>query len=516
MVQKKWVYLLTMFFWIPLFVILALNTVNSFFRSGYFELDQYVEIVKWKWDNPVVMIVGTGVWLLLLWFVVYHKSVDQKRLLRVVLWIAGGISLFSILAFRSIAKCDSEFVSNAAIQFLENNYEAFAQGQYLYMYPFQIGLTALLELIYRVFGVQNYIVFQLLNLVCILSIVKVLSQITEELFGEEVCRIEITLSAGLLPLFLLSTFVYGDYIGLFFGVHGIAALICFLKKERWQELLYASLWFAGGVTVKNNINVLVIAAVIALILYAVMNRKYWVLVWAIGLPIVAQLGLEIVKGIYQWRMGEPIPHGIPKIAWIAMSMQETIEDGSASGWYNGYNWNVYAVHDYDVEMTVAACKASLLERLQYFISNPKAAVWFFFDKFSSQWNEPTFMSIQTNEWYSRNCEPQSSLAVSLLYYGGRSILTEVMNVYHFLIMLGAAIGLWLQRKDWKLEKAYFFLNIFGGILFHMLWEAKARYVLCYFVLMLPIAASGYCSLMNRGLVWLNGQKSKKESGASAG
>lgn len=489
--EKKLVYVLTMLFWLPLTLVIGFNVINSFLRTGYFELDQYVEIVKWKWDNPLFMIMGTIVWLMVLFWVVYYKKSAAEKLLKVALWVAGIISTLAILLFRSIAKCDSEFVSNAAIQFLENNYEAFSQGEYLYMYPFQIGLTALLEGIYRIFGVQNYIVFQMINGICILSIVKTLGTISKELFDEEVYRLELILSMGLLPLFLLSTFVYGDYIGLFFGVHGIAAVIRFLRKENWKDILRASLWFMAGVTVKNNINVFVIAAVIALVLYAIKNRKYWTILWGIGLALIAQTGLEAVKLVYEWRMGQKIPSGIPKIAWIAMSMQETIDDGSAAGWYNGYNWNVFASNGYDAEAATAACKLSLMDRLQYFVHHPRYTLFFFFDKFSSQWNEPTFMSIQTNEWYSRNCEPQSDLAISLLYGMGRAILTEVMNVYHFLIMLGTAIGLWIQRKDWKLEKAYFILNIFGGVLFHMLWEAKARYVLCYFVLMLPVAAAGF-------------------------
>lgn len=34
------------------------------------------------------------------------------------------------------------------------------------------------------------------------------------------------------------------------------------------------------------------------------------------------------------------------------------------------------------------------------------------------------------------------------------------------------------------------LNIFGGFLFHMLWEAQARYILGYFILLLPLTAYG--------------------------
>ena len=46
--RQKIIYVLTMFFWIPLWLIVTLNSLNSFLRTGYFELGQDVEIVKWK------------------------------------------------------------------------------------------------------------------------------------------------------------------------------------------------------------------------------------------------------------------------------------------------------------------------------------------------------------------------------------------------------------------------------------------------------------------------------------
>ena len=162
--RQKTIYVLTMFFWMPLWLIVTLNSLNSFLRTGYFELGQDVEIVKWKWDNPLWLLLGVIVWMGLIYWLACRKKVATRQLQKLAIGIAGGSSLLAILLFRSIAKCDSEFVSNAAIQFLQNNYEAFAVGEYLYRYPFQIGVTALLELIYGIFGVQNYIVFELINL----------------------------------------------------------------------------------------------------------------------------------------------------------------------------------------------------------------------------------------------------------------------------------------------------------------------------------------------------------------
>lgn len=48
-----------------------------------------------------------------------------------------------------------------------------------------------------------------------------------------------------------------------------------------------------------------------------------------------------------------------------------------------------------------------------------------------------------------------------------------------------------------MEGAYFVMNIFGGFLFHMLWEAKARYILGYFVLLLPLAAFGLNEILKK-------------------
>ena len=45
------------------------------------------------------------------------------------------------------------------------------------------------------------------------------------------------------------------------------------------------------------------------------------------------------------------------------------------------------------------------------------------------------------------------------------------------------------------------ITIFGGFLFHMLWEAKGRYILPYFVMMLPMAAVGLSMLAVRVKAW---------------
>lgn len=492
MKEVKLVKILTYIYWLPFSAVVLFNTINSLFRTTYFDLYQYTEIAKYKWDHPIFILILFMIALFLFHFVL-NRDLNITRIKRVLLVWVLGVSLGSVLLFRCIAKCDSGFLNEIAIQFLQNNYQAFTAGGYLYMYPFQLGFTAIMELIYRVFGVENFIVFELLNILCVAGIVWTIPKITEELFGDEkIYQIAAMLSMGMLPLFLLSTFIYGDIPGWYMAVNAIYYMIRYLKTDRWVEILKVSVWLSAGIVMKSNLNIMLVAAVIVIVLHAFERKDIKLLLGAIAIVIISQLGVLTVNGIYSLRIGEKIPDGIPKIAWVAMGMQKPYEDGSAAGWYNGYNWDVYTQNGYDNELTKEACIANMKQSLQHFAEQPKSAVRFFYDKFSSQWNDPSFMSLLTNEWYSRNVEPQSSLAEFFLYGLGRTLLLFIMNSYHFLIFAGTAVFCLRSFRSWSLSKAYLMLNIFGGMLFHMLWEAKARYVLVYFILMVPLAAWG-CS-----------------------
>ncbi len=494
MKRQKIVKILTCFYLLPLAAMVVFNTVNSLLRTTYFDLYQDVEAARYKWDDPLLVILFTvGLLVLLFYFrrVKWFKSVDK---LKGAICFAGIFSLIVALLFRAVATCDSVSISNSAIAFLKGDYQAFEQGEYLYMYPFQLGITALLELVYRVFGIENFMAFQLINIVCIMVLLRLLNLITAEIFEDErICGMEAALSIGMLPLFLFSTFVYGDIIGWAFGMSAIFYVVRYLKRDDWRDILKAGLLLMVGVIVKSNINILVVAAVTAVILNSIWRKNYKILAWVPVLILLSQLGVAVVNGIYVQRAGlEEYPGGIPKIAWIAMSMQEADEGGYACGWYNGYNWAVYEGNGFDRGSAVQACVEDLKGSLQRFIHEQRYAIDFFYKKFTSQWNAPTFQAMITNEWSTRHAENISPVAEFFIYGTGRSILYGIMNVYHFFIFLCTAFFFILRKGKWNLPIAYFMLNIFGGFLFHMIWEAQARYILGYFVLMLPLAGSGCC------------------------
>ena len=499
MKNRRWVRILTYFYLAPFGLMVAFNTFNSLLRTTYFDLYQYVEAARYKWDNPVILIPVSGGVILLFYFISRRGWGEKVNVEKLALCFCGAICLFIVLLFRCVATCDSETLSDIATEFLKGNYQSFEKGEYLYRYSFQTGMIALLELIYRIFGVENFIVFQIINIAAIVVILRMLQKITWEIFADrQICRWEAVLSMGMFPLFLFSTFVYGDIIGWAFGTGGIYFVLRYLKTDRCGYILRAALLFAAGVAVKSNINILVVAAVIAILLHSIEHRSCKPLIWVIGIVLISQSGVWIVNNIYLIRAGlEEFPAGIPKIAWIAMGMQEGDEGGYACGWYNGYNWMVYEENGFDRILTIQACMENLMSSLERFFHEQRFAIDFFYKKFTSQWNAPAFQAMITNEWNSRYVENLSPLAHFFIYGFGRDILYSIMNLYHFFIFLCTIAFSCIFPRKWTCEKAYFVLNIFGGFLFHMIWEAQSRYILGYFVLMLPLAASGLYGMLSK-------------------
>lgn len=163
--RSKCIKVLTYIYLFPFIVIIGFNVFNSLTRTTYFELYQYIESAKYKWDNPILILIATAAVLLLLFFIIQTKKPSVDNISKISLMWAGSFCLGAVLLFRCIAKCDSEFLSLAAKNFLQDDYQALMAGGYLYHYPFQLGFTAVMEFVYKIFGTENFIVFELLSII---------------------------------------------------------------------------------------------------------------------------------------------------------------------------------------------------------------------------------------------------------------------------------------------------------------------------------------------------------------
>ena len=139
--EQKIVRVLTYFYLGPLAVMVVFNTVNSCLRTTYFELYKNMETAKYKWDNPLILMVISWLLIVALYALWKKKWFDRAFWLPAATVAFGGaLSLSVVLLVQGTAICDGKTLSDIAVEFMQGNYRAFEQEGYLYHYSFQISL----------------------------------------------------------------------------------------------------------------------------------------------------------------------------------------------------------------------------------------------------------------------------------------------------------------------------------------------------------------------------------------
>ena len=491
------VYTLTLVYMIPFFVLVCANMLFSLFQTTYMDLYQDTEKPLYKADNPLVLLLIAIIFLLFCLFLFSQKKITHSFcsfLEKSTLIYSALLCLLIIFLFRVRVACDSKYLSDIAIAFLNGDYSSFYGNGYLAHYPHQLGMIGYLQIIYSLFGIDNFIVLQFINVIAILGVIYYLHRITEELFHD--LRLQTILSLlciGMLPLYLYSTFIYGDVLGLGLAVPAVYYLIRYMHTEQKKYCIPSILCLTLSIVFKSNNSVILIAFLLILLLKFLQNKKLCTLGIMLAFLIGPVLANGCINAYYTSVSGlSEIPSGIPKVAWIAMGLQEN--DYIENGWYNSYNWDIYTENNFDADATTAACIDSIKKSLNSFIASPKSGLHFFYKKFVSQWNNPGHNIQIILEWYSRHRSDHSPTALYFLYGGGRALLENVMNIYHFLILLGSSFFAFCNLRERKLENTLLSLCVFGGYLFHLIWEAGGRYGLGYYILCIPLAAWGLLKL----------------------
>ena len=184
------------------------------------------------------------------------------------------------------------------------------------------------------------------------------------------------------------------------------------------------------------------------------------------------------------------------------------ESSLCSGWFNSYTTEVLMRHGYDQAATKTAIAEDFAERISVFLARPRYAAGFFGRKFVSQWTEPTFQSVWSAAVQTRS-GPVSAAAESLFYGEGAEAFARVSAplVRFVYAAFTFACARLLRRESGLSARAGFGrlpasggcgaliltlpLACLGTGVYHMLFEAKAQYVLPVLLYMLPYAAAAF-------------------------
>ncbi len=368
--------------------------------------------------------------------------------------------------------------------------EPFLEGGYLNVYPHQSGFILFSYLLSLLAGTDNYLVFQLLNALCVVWLLGSLCKILR-LSGEDslsVCFL-LPLCIAFVPLFLYVPFIYGTLPGLALSVFAYRSLLVFIQRKDVCSAALSIVCIFLAVFLKNNYLIFLIGLMLFTVHEALSARRAELLcLLPFFLAVLLLTQSLAVAGIEQLS-GQKIGRGMHPLAWVSMGLQE--DEERANGWWNHSTTGSYRSSQFDYDRQGDACRAALERRISEFIRNPRGALRFFVKKNASQWNNPDFQAFHINQVMSP-AEPfrPGRLIYLLLSVRGAAWVHPCLNALQFILLCGVLFFLLLTPGE---DASGFFYQIvfIGGFVFHTFWEAKCQYTLPFFLLLFPLSASGY-------------------------
>lgn len=385
---------------------------------------------------------------------------------------------------------DQAQVYGAAMYFNSGNYINLSPGGYLDMYPHQLGYVAFLQLLFRITNSTSFFMVQAINCLFIAGIVFTACLLLDDLTDNTAVQMLGTLSLLLfLPLYLHASLLYGDVPSFLFSLLFLHHLIKGLEDKRCGYLLLCLPEIILAILFKKNSVIILLAAVIILIIHLIMTKRPSLIILILALCIFP-IGLpKLLEAHYSNVSGYDIKGGIPTISWIAMG---TVEEG-CPGWFNNYPVPAYYDAGYDRQLASKMAIDKLKERFNYFMEDPVYAISFWKRKISTQWNDPFFHSYDII--FTDKETPQGLTGFIINHSEGTMVsLSLLQNLTYFGVLL------YLIFRENRSNNIYLLMPevcILGEFLFSIIWEANSRFIIPYYIIMLPLACIGWNDLLSK-------------------
>jgi hypothetical protein len=201
------------------------------------------------------------------------------------------------------------------------------------------------------------------------------------------------------------------------------------------------------------------------------------------------MGIQMPKITIQSITGLDIGKGNSPWAWVAMGL-DSIENG-VPGYFNGYNQQLFETNDYDYQKTTEAALESITNSFEKFYQEPEFAAFFFGSKLTAEWANSSFESLSFQEIHKSTVD-RGALVTSAIIPGGKlnALMLLCFDLFHAVVLFGVLLYL-TTEKSATIHQLFFVILFIGGFIFFLFWEAKARYVLPFFFLLIPYAYPGY-------------------------
>lgn len=481
------------------FPILLCLTYYSFRFTVFFGME-YQRIPNYMTDSLAKNFVYSFISFLTIYVLVRQlaKLRDQKKLQHGLLM---GVLLFVLLVCliwirlsQTVPAADQRYIWVGAQEFMEGNYRYLGEGKYFQYYPHQLSMVLFCQIFMKLFHTTNYQAYQIFNAICIVTALYFMWKIFCVFSNKAEERLLAIFSlGGCLPLFLYAPFVYNDVVSLMFMLIAFYSFLRFQKNKHWYSGVSCAGCMTLAVMCRKNMLIAVIAMSIYLGISFLKERRWGYVLIGVSVVILSLTIHPMIVSYYQKQSGIEIGNGTTSMAYIAMGMQEGT---LAEGWFNKFNEKCYEEAGFEKNRCNEIADSAIKERLSTFRNDPRYAVSFYKNKILKQWNDPTYGGLVNNSYHDQR---GLTKAANSIYYGKmHDVLIGVCNLYQQMVFLFTVIFLvYAVRKHAPFEQLILLIVFLGGFFFHILWEGDSRYVLPYFVMLIPYSVWGMSSIIQR-------------------
>lgn len=339
------------------------------------------------------------------------------------------------------------------------------------------------------------------------------------------------------PLVMMVNFLYNDLIAIALAFFAIYYQLKFLKNKNIKEFVLSSAGISIALIFRSNV-VFILIGMLFLYIYKIFEHKTRIrfAILLVAVVIVMQGVLHFSIGLkYNYREGL----SESPMYWIAMSLQDEESLGGDLSYSQPGIWNAYSTkafkefqsksvdrdrsdyNDPDNKTEVTNIyKKDILSRLVQFKNDPIKMIKFFTKRVAATWTDASFTTEKNNKILSDaqktfiennfsayttfsgihpskvdniGTDPanmQSAVHKSLTNGKANWIVQNYINKPFMIMTIFAAImGLLILRKKITPEILMLLLTFLGGFMFHeFLWEARSRYIIFEFIILIPIAS----------------------------
>lgn len=509
---SKTEYIAVNLFCMMLFVVFGYIGIMSIFQTSIIDPASYAnEVIFFQDDNIVLNLLCMGLLTALLFRINKHTKFFEKVdmwFMEIGLFVFVAVTGFIwIFAVTSIPAADSYNIFETATQAVDGIYtsffnytdfynSAFYDGiSYYNCYPFQLGFVFISEIIYRIFGTDNSMPVQIVNVLCVAAGYLAVAKITKLTFERKKIEfIAIIFLAVCIQPILLCSFAYGNIIGMCCALWASYFLIKYFKTLKYIYMLPCAVLLTVSTLAKYNNMIYLVAFAIMLLIHTVKTRKWQSVAFILALCIATAGSSNLVIMSYEKRAGTQLEDGVSQVLYLDMGLNESY---MAPGWYNGIALQLYKDNNCNLDIAEQQAWAQIDARLDTFGNDLNYTFDFFGKKILSQWNETTYESIWVSE--VKGHETEVDFIGNAVYNGSFGQFLELhFNMYMqvlFLLFAGGVFLLFANRKS-DIATVLLPLVILGGFGYHLLFEGKSQYILTYIPLLIPVASYALFCLLD--------------------